>query len=243
MRKLSFLLLSAAMLFSLVGCGKDVSATSDSSSSTTNEVVMESSKGETEVIETTEEEIQQLNNEASEDETETQEPEEIVPESEAPVFVNWEDYLDGNTWDLTAYAEALGYTWIPDPEYDGLVMYMIEHDGSRYYFTYMQGVFAVFCGDAQGRCWSTSSIGIASEHDYVVKSNGQEDQEIYVGALRNMVDAIEFIASDEVDLKLIPNFAYTLYLSDGEASYYSNGMIRQREFGENIQVEQCNNSK
>ena len=71
MRKLSFLLLSAAMLFSLVGCGKDVSATSDSSSSTTNEVVMESPKGETEVIETTEEENQQLNNEASEDETET----------------------------------------------------------------------------------------------------------------------------------------------------------------------------
>ena len=245
MKKLSFLLLLAVILFSLAGCGKDASATSGSSADAANEVAAAKPADSAEVVKTepNEENTEQLNNETSKDETEIQESEEIVPEPKETTFVNWEDYLDGNTWNLTAYAEALGYTWIPDPEYEGLVMYMVEHNGSKYYFTYMQGVFVVFCGDNQGRCWSTTPIEINSEHDYVVKSNGQIDQEIYVGSLREMVDAIEFVASEDADLRFLPNFSYSLCLYDGSPSYYPNGMIVKKNFGSIIQSEICNNSK
>ncbi|MBR5621112.1 hypothetical protein IKW75_01345, partial [Candidatus Saccharibacteria bacterium] len=138
MKKLSFLLLLAVILFSLAGCGKDASATSGSSADAANEVAAAKPADSAEVVKTepNEENTEQLNNETSKDETEIQESEEIVPEPKETTFVNWEDYLDGNTWNLTAYAEALGYTWIPDPEYEGLVMYMVEHNGSKYYFTY-----------------------------------------------------------------------------------------------------------
>ena len=242
MRKLSFLLLSAAMLFSLVGCGKDVSATSDSSSSTTNEVVMESPKGETEVIEATEEEIQQLNNEASEDETETQESEEISSSPEASAPVDYEDYFEGNTWNLTAYAEALGYEWIPDPEYEGAVMYAIENNGIKYFFCFRRNGYYVFYGDQDGRCWRVAGSGIDLEfRKYTICGEGQAEEETSMEMIERIAAVMAYFKYDDAaDGTHIPGH-YALDLFDGTVSYYDNGMIRQRDFGNVIESQMYSN--
>ncbi len=243
MRKLSFLLLSAAMLFSLVGCGKDVSATSDSSSSTTNEVVMESSKGETEVIETTEEENQQLNNGASEDETETQEPEETSSSPEASAPVDYEDYFEGNTWNLTAYAEALGYEWIPDPEYEGAVMYAIENNGIKYFFCFRGNAYYVFYGDQDGRCWRAAgddTIDLEFKK-YAISSDGQATEDTAMEMIERVATVMAYFRYDDTaDGFNIPGH-YLLNRLDGSVSYYANGMIRQRDFGEILESYVCNN--
>lgn len=230
MRKAMILLISSALIFSSVGCGTDTSATSDSSSATTEEVVAENLTDTAEVVEpVATEENEKLNNESSNDETKTEEP------KRDKSSVKWEDYFDGNAWDLTAYAEALGYEWLPDPEYDEtLAMYKIVHSDGNYFCCYFHGVVFIFLVDNNGEAWHCH-IGTptGATENLVIVSAGQED--VYVDEasyIERVAKLFDFVAQDDVDLTKIPDESYTVSHHEGTARYFDNGLIKQRELGD-----------
>ena len=248
MRKVMFLLISSALIFSLVGCGTDTSATSDSSSATTEEVVAENLTDTAEVVEpAATEENEKLNTESSNDENKIQGCEDVVtPGLEAKTSVNWEDYFDGSTWNLTAYAEALGYEWIPDPESQRIVMYKMVHDDGNYFCCYYCGSVFTFFGSNNGECWFTSGISTStdSEGNISIISNGQEDMRISeIATIEEVATFFAYVATvNEIsDLAFIPNESYTLAHVEGIAHYYDNGLIKQREFGSVIESQICHN--
>lgn len=233
MKKFLVLLLSATTVFSLVACGKNASATSEVSN-TTNETVAEK-PDETEIkLPTTEE--SQLNNEANEGETEDQEPEESSS-PEVSTQIDFEDYFEGNTWNLTAYAEALGYEWIPDPEYEGVAaMYAIENNGIKYFFYFRRNSYSVFYSDMDGRCWS---VGGDSTIDlefcrYSISLKGQALEETTMEMIERVSTILQYLKYEDADGQHIPGHN-VVSLYDGAVSYYENGMIRQRDFGEVIE--------
>lgn len=239
MKKILVLLLSATTVFSLVACGKNASATSEVSN-TTNETVAEKTNEAEVKLPTTEE--SQLNNEANEGETEDQEPEESSS-PEASTQVDFEDYFEGNTWNLTAYAEALGYEWIPDPEYDGLIMYAIENNGVKYFFCFRRNTYHVFYADADGKCWE---IGGDETMDfefrkYAISSNGQATEDTTMEMIERVSDVMSCLKYNDINgTPSFPGF-YVLTLYDGSASYYENGMIKQRDFGNIVETTTSNN--
>lgn len=238
MKKLLVLLLSATTVFSLVACGKNASATSEVSN-TTNETVAEK-PDETEIKLPTTEEPQPNN----EDESEVQEPEVAPSTLEVATSVNWEDYLDDNTWNLTAYAEALGYEWLPDPEYQGIAMYKIVHSDGNYFVCYYSGVLFVFYGGNDGDCWYTTSIETIRGDEYPIKvvSDGQEELNVFDESIKDRIAPVfAYVAGNNVDLTLLPNSSYTLVHCAGKAQYFDNGLIRQRDFGEAVERINCNN--
>ena len=224
MRKAMILLISSALIFSSVGCGTDTSATSDSSSATTEEVVAENLTDTAEVVEpAATEENEKLNNEKTEE-----------PKRDKS-SVKWEDYFDGNAWDLTAYAEALGYEWLPDPEYDEtLAMYKIVHSDGNYFCCYFHGVVFIFLVDNNGEAWHCH-IGTptGATENLVIVSAGQED--VYVDEasyIERVAKLFDFVAQDDVDLTKIPDESYTVSHHEGTARYFDNGLIKQRELGD-----------
>lgn len=245
MKKAIFLLIMSATIFSFVGCGSNASATSGTSSVTTDKVVTEKVEDKVETVkpEATEEN-EKLNNElTSKDETEIQEPNEAAtsrPETNASI--NWEDFLDGNTWNLTAYAEALGYTWMQDPEYITLVMYNIRHGDNNYFVTYFDSCVFVFLGTDHG-CWLTDGIITASGNfDILVASTAQDETYVPLETVEQIAGIFSYIAGDDVDLTKIPSHAaYTLKHTLEPAQYFNNGLIRQRELDEVVDYQFCGN--
>lgn len=234
MRKAMFLLISSALIFSLVGCGTDTSATSDSSSATTEEVVAENLTDTAEVVEpAATEENEKLNNEKTEE-----------PKRDKS-SVKWEDYFDGYTWDLTAYAKALGYEWLPDPEYEGTVaMYKIVHSDGNYFCCYLRGSVFVFLGDNNGETWHCAfSTPSGASKNFVIVSAGQED--VYldeVSFIERVAKIFDFVAQDDVDLTKVPDESYSVSHHEGAARYFDNGLIKQREFGDTDGWEICHNT-
>lgn len=240
MRKAMFLLISSALIFSLVGCGTDTSATSDSSSATTEEVVAENLTDTAEVAEpAATKENEKLNTESSNDETKTEES------KRDKSSVKWEDYFDGYTWDLTAYAKALGYEWLPDPEYEGtLAMYKIVHSDGSYFCCYLRGTVFIFLGDNNGETWHCAfSTPSGASKNFVIVSAGQED--VYLDKasfIERVAKIFDFVAQDDVDLTKVPDESYSVSHHEGAARYFDNGLIKQREFGDIDGWEICHNT-
>lgn len=156
-----------------------------------------------------------------------------------PVAVDWHNYLNGNVFDLTAYAEALGYTWIPDPEWEGLAMYAIEHNGIRYFLCFHSDILSICFGDQEGGCWYSSGINGVGVVEYIVKSRGQEDAETSLGNIECLGNCFAYMRNTDLkgpeDVMGIPSpVSFSLQKYEGVASYYPNGMIKQREFGKAI---------
>lgn len=164
-----------------------------------------------------------------------------APATTAANNVDYHDYLNGNTFDLTAYAEAMGYTWIPDPEWEGLAMYAIENNGIRYFLCYQSNRFCVLFGDQNGKCWATSGITASGEHEYTIKSKGQDDTESNLATIELLANCFAFMRDADLhspeDVMNIPaTNSFSLRQYDGALSYYPNGMIKQREFGEGTDI-------
>lgn len=227
MKKLLVLLLSATITFSLVACGNNTSATSEVFNTTSETVAEKTNEAEVKLPTTTEE--PQLNNEANEGETEDQEPEESSS-PEASTQVDFEDYFEGNTWNLTAYAEALGYEWIPDPEYDGLIMYAIENNGVKYFFCFRRNAYYVFFQEGDS-CWRAVGTVDLEFCRYTISSKGQLDEETTLEMIERVAEVMSYVKSSSFDKTGIPGH-YALDRYDTTASYYDNGMIRQRDFGD-----------
>ena len=243
MRKAMFLLITSAMIFSFVGCGSKTSATSETSSVTTDKVVAEKVEDKTELAELkATEENEKLNNDSSKDETKIQEPNEVATSRpEANASTNWEDYLDGNTWNLTAYAEALGYEWIPDPECEGLVMYKIVHNGNNFFCCYYCGVLYVFYGGGNGERWYISGMSPSRGDDIIVVSDGQEDTKVITKSAEFVASIFECLARDDADLTKLPIEHYDVCRSEGTAQYYDNGLIVYHDFGHVVESITCGN--
>lgn len=228
MKKLLVLLLSATILFSLVACGENTSATSGVSS-TTNEVVLEKAE-EPEASLPASEEIQ-LNNDSNEVETEIQEPE----KSSTNAFwqIDYEDYFEGNTWDLTAYAEDLGYEWLPDPEFEGLIMYTTENNGIKYFFCFRRCAYYIFFYDGIS-CWrliGDSSISLAFR-ECAISGKGQMTEDVPRELIERIAEVMVYLKSSDFDKTGVPGHYVADRYDNIIPTYCDNGMIRQREFGE-----------
>lgn len=238
MRKAMILLISSALIFSSVGCGTDTSATSDSSSATTEEVVAENLTDTAEVDEpTATEENEKLNNESSNDETEIQESNQIATsgtDTKGPV--DWKDYLDGETWNLTAYAKALGYEWIPDLEREGVAMYKIVHNGNNYFCCYYSGRIYVLYGGSDGEPWYVSPMGTQRGSGITVISDGQEELKVHLESIEKIASVFECLAKPDADLSMLPIECYTVVHNEGVAEYYDNGLIKYQNFGKPVEV-------
>lgn len=231
MRKAMFLLISSALIFSLVGCGTDTSATSSSSSVTADEVVTEGTTDKTEVAELeTTEENEKLNTESSNDETEVQESNQIVTSKD------WRDYLDGDTWNLTAYAKALGYEWIPDLEREGVAMYKIVHNGNNFFCCYFNGLIYVLYGGSDGEPWYVSPITTSRGSGITVISDGQEELKVHLESIEEIASVFECIARPDADLSMLPIEYYTVVHNEGVAEYYDNGLIKYQDFGKAVEI-------
>lgn len=153
--------------------------------------------------------------------------------------VDWHNYLSGNTFDLTAYATALGYTWIPDPEWEGLAMYAISRNGIRYFYCYHSDIVSVYWEDKDGSCWAIGGVTCSGVNAYTIKSQGQNDIDTSEGMLATIVSGMYHLKTDDplVEYLIFPEdkLGYSLVKCAGQASYYPNGMIKQRNFGEIIE--------
>lgn len=231
MRKAMILLISSALIFSSVGCGTDTSATSDSSSATTEEVVAENLTDTAEVDEpTATKENEKLNTESSNDETEIQESNQIAASKD------WRDYLDGDTWNLTAYAKALGYEWIPDLEREGVAMYKIVHNGNNFFCCYYNGHIYVLYGGSDGEPWYVSPITTSRGSGITVISDGQEELKVHLESIEEIASVFECIARPDADLSMLPIEYYTVVHNEGVAEYYDNGLIKYQNFGKPVEV-------
>ena len=241
--------LSIMLTISMIGCGKNASATSNESSDLDvqsrqeDEIDENVAEGDEEAVEESE------SNEVAPTEETASTPEDIdlsAAETTTNASTNWEDYMDGNVFDLTSYAEAIGYTWVPDPEYDSLAMYYIDNGGIRYFFCYSGGLISIYFGDEQGRCCHTSGIrNGAFEHiDYVVVSKGQPDIEVSMENMLLIASTLNYLASPGANILEIPGCVYGYAVRGGTVSYFPNGMIRQRDFANYDIVEEyaCTNT-
>ncbi len=233
MKKTLICFLSAIIVFSLVACGKNNASATSEVSDTTNETVAEKTNEAEVELPTTE---SQPKDEANEGETEIQEPE--PPSSpETSTQVDFEDYFEGNTWNLTAYAEALGYEWIPDPEYEGVAaMYAIENNGIKYFFYFRRNSYSVFYSDMDGRCWSVGGDNTINLEfcRYSISLKGQALEETTMEMIERVSTILQYLRYEDADGQHIPGHN-VVSLYDGTVSYYENGMIRQRDLGEIIE--------
>lgn len=142
--------------------------------------------------------------------------------------VKAEDFIQGKNFDLTGYAEALGFTRLDDP--DGGVIYAIKNGNTKCFFTYDENQIITWfdCGD--GYVYQTSPEGCpAQPEDYTVLSRGQSDRKISKSGLDKITSFMLHIATtNELKMSYLPGFSSVIKLASS-ASYYPNGLIKVRE--------------
>ena len=147
--------------------------------------------------------------------------------------VKAEDFIQGKNFDLTGYAEALGFTRLDDP--DGGVMYAIKNGNTKCFFTYDENQIITWfdCGD--GYVYQTDPIGCeVSPADYDVVSRGQENKTVSTKGLERIVNALTCLSlTEDIKMDSLSGFR-AVFKVQGPAKYYSNGLIKAREVGQNI---------
>ena len=163
-----------------------------------------------------------------------------VPETTptpSPQGVDYHNFINGTTFNLTAYAEALGCRRVQDPEYPKLIMYVVSRPTISYYFLHGAGTINIYFGDSQNRCWCVSGISsYNTDKNYTIKSEGQDDFVVN----QEILDAIgktlyHLVTADPVDLFALPSqSSYAIERREGNLNYYPGGMINEREWGYGI---------
>ena len=224
MKKVIVILLVMMLLFSMTACGaaKNASAASPQSAPVETETIVEDQQNDLD------------------DATEVEEVVDIDEVSDAstatPSTVDYQDYFVDGQFDLTGFAEALGYTWVPDPEWDGLAMYRINNGGTDYYLCVHSGVGDMLYGDSEGHPWIVGHLLCRGDRTIAVLSKGQDVQYVSSETLPAMVEWFTYMANQQCDVFNLPwPVDYCVEMREGTASYYDNGMIKQREFGEKIE--------
>ena len=152
--------------------------------------------------------------------------------------VKAEDYIQGKNFDLTGYAEALGYTRLEDPQ--GGVLYAMKNGNVKCFFTYdSNNMIAWFdCGD--GFTYKAGPLECSTEPIYTIKSKGQEDRTISKSeGLDEISSFLAYIAtSDSPSLDRLPSFKHVTKYS-GSAEYYTDGLMNVRSKGQKVDDISC----
>ncbi len=154
--------------------------------------------------------------------------------------VKRDDYIKDGRFDLTAYAEALGYTRLENPESPGAVMYAIERDGGKYFFVFSSSTAIVYADIGDGYIYRTSpNTTSVKPVDIVIASMGQADQGTSWRGFEYLVVPLEHLAkADSVSINYFPGFSLiTKY--EGPVQYYPNGMIKYKEAKKDIETIEC----
>lgn len=154
--------------------------------------------------------------------------------------VNYEDYMNGKNFDLTAYAEALGYTRLESPEDEGIVMYAIERDGDKYFYAFSSSTASLFIDKGDGFTYRTvPDTSIVNPADVVVVSKGQNNQTTSSRGLKYITEPMTHLATaDTITLDYLPGFSLIGKFS-GSAQYYSNGLIKYDKLGSPVESIPC----
>ena len=147
--------------------------------------------------------------------------------------VKAEDFIQGKNFDLTGYAEALGFTRLDDP--DGGVMYAIKNGNTKCFFTYDENQIITWFDCEDGYVYQTDPIGCeVSPADYDVVSRGQENKTVSTKGLERIVNALTCLSlTEDIKMDSLSGFR-AVFKVQGPAKYYSNGLIKAREVGQNI---------
>ncbi len=155
--------------------------------------------------------------------------------------VNYEDYMNGKNFDLTAYAEALGYTRLESPEDEGFSLYAIERDGDKYFYAFAASTAYLFADRGDGYIYATvAETSIVNPAEVTIISKGQKDQTTSMRGLKYVTEPLKHLATaDVISFDYLPGFAMiTKYY--GPAQYYSNGLIKYNETGSFVETILCN---
>ena len=155
--------------------------------------------------------------------------------------VNYEDYMNGKNFDLTAYAEALGYTRLESPEDEGIVMYAIERDGDKYFFAFLSGTPYIFIDKKDGFVYKTvPNSTVVNPDDVIIVSKGQENQGTSTESLRHITAPMFHLSTaDPITVDYLPGFT-VIAKRDGSAQYYENGLIKYKAIGKVVESIPCN---
>jgi len=217
------IVLSLSLIIVVAGCGCQNNSNDDNSNSTTQE--------------TNSSNTSQSDDSKSSTKTANSDFEPTIS-LEQRKAVKAEDYINGNTFDLTAYAEALGFTRLDDP--DGGVIYAIKNGNMKCFFTYdSNNMIAWFdCGD--GFTYKANPLPLSvSPADYNVLSKEQDDRAISKNGLDEIISFISYIATcDEIDVSKLPVFGLVTKYS-GPAEYHPNGLMKVRNKGQKVETIIC----
>lgn len=163
---------------------------------------------------------------------------ETVPETApSPQGVDYHNFINGTTFDLTAYAEALGCRRVQDPNYPEMVMYAISNHGITYFFIHAQSLIQIYFGDKHDKCWQVGGITTYNaEKQYVVSSIGQSNYEVSSEIVDAIGTILNYLATTEsVNLFMLPSpTSYNIDRREGQLNYYSTGAINRMEWGSSI---------
>ncbi len=222
-KSIAVIVLSLSLIIVLAGCGCQNNTNEDNSNSTTQE---------TNSSNTSQSDDSKVNTKTANSDFE---PTISLEQRKA---VKAEDYINGNTFDLTAYAEALGYTRLEDPQ--GGVLYAMKNGNVKCFFTYdSNNMIAWFdCGD--GFTYKAGPLECSTEPIYTIKSKGQEDRTISKSeGLDEISSFLAYIAtSDSPSLDRLPSFKHVTKYS-GSAEYYTDGLMNVRSKGQKVDDISC----
>ncbi len=146
--------------------------------------------------------------------------------------VKTEDYINGNTFDLTDYAEALGFTHLTDPSYPEIAFYAIKRGNTYCLFSYGDpNLMVAWFDNGDGCVYRTSAESIATNSEYTITSKNQKDRKISREGIERIEKAMRNISTDEeIDMQDLQGFTH-VEKHTGPAAYLENGLLKVREIG------------
>lgn len=223
-KSIAVIVLSLSLIIVLAGCGCQNNSNEDNSNSTTQET----NSSNTSQSDDSKSSTKNANSDF--------EPTISLEQRKA---VKAEDFIQGKNFDLTGYAEALGFTRLDDP--DGGVIYAIKNGNMKCFFTYdSNNMIAWFdCGDGFTYKADPEECSV-SPADYNIMSKGQEDRTISKkGGVDRIISFLTYIATtNEINIGSLPAFGLVTKYS-GSAEYHPNGLMKVRNKGQKVETIIC----